>query len=249
MKRVLLAAVIAVSIHASVLLVPPFRLGQLSPPVFQPQTVTLNLCPTQPQTKKNHLVHEETHKLIKKTIESRRPVKKKNSEDFPKSKNHAKASIKPVKKETVENFSENASFFSFEPAPENKHENIFAQVSDYAEENSEVASLKENNGKTASLQTASAVREARPIYKLNPPPEYPLSARRRGYQGTVTLEVLVDRHGRVKDQRVSESSGYDVLDREAVSSVRSWEFEPGIRGDEKIDMWVKIPIRFQLLDD
>ncbi|HPJ66585.1 MAG TPA: energy transducer TonB [Desulfobacteraceae bacterium] len=249
MKRVLLAAVIAVSIHASVLFVPPFHLGQMSPPVFQPQIVTLNLCPIQPQTKEDHLVHEEIPKLIKKTIESRRPVKQKNSEDFPRSKNHAKVSIKPVKKETVKNLPENASFFGSEPAPEIQPENDFVQPFDYNEEFSQDAPLKENSVKTTSPQTISAVREARPIYKINPPPEYPLSARRRGYQGTVILEVLVDRHGRVKDQRISESSGHDVLDRAAVSSVENWVFEPGIRGDEKTEMWVKIPIRFQLLDD
>jgi len=36
------------------------------------------------------------------------------------------------------------------------------------------------------------VREAVPLYKVNPPPEYPRLARKRGYQGTVVLDVLVD---------------------------------------------------------
>jgi hypothetical protein len=31
-----------------------------------------------------------------------------------------------------------------------------------------------------------------------------------------------------------------------VASVKAWLFEPGMRGDEKVEMWVKIPIRFQL---
>ena len=90
------------------------------------------------------------------------------------------------------------------------------------------------------------VREASPLYRENPVPEYPLIARKRGYQGTVVLEVLVNREGRVKELTLSASSGYSVLDQAALASVRTWLFEPGMRGGEKVDMWVKVPVRFRL---
>jgi len=94
--------------------------------------------------------------------------------------------------------------------------------------------------------TATPVREATPLYRRNPVPEYPLIGRKRGYQGTVTLEVLVNREGRVEDLRLSASSGYSVLDQAALTSVKTWLFDPGTRGGEKVDMWVKVPVRFQL---
>jgi len=94
--------------------------------------------------------------------------------------------------------------------------------------------------------TATPVREATPLYRRNPVPEYPLIGRKRGYQGTVTLEVLVNREGRVEDLRLSTSSGYSVLDQAALTSVKTWLFDPGTRGGEKVDMWVKVPVRFQL---
>jgi len=94
--------------------------------------------------------------------------------------------------------------------------------------------------------TATPVREATPLYRRNPVPEYPLIGRKRGYQGTVTLEVLVSREGRVEDMRLSTSSGYSVLDQAALTSVKTWFFDPGTRGGEKVDMWVKVPVRFQL---
>jgi protein TonB len=94
--------------------------------------------------------------------------------------------------------------------------------------------------------TATPVREAAPLYRLNPIPEYPMIGRKRGYQGTVTLEVLVNREGRVEDLRLSASSGYSVLDQAALTSVKTWLFDPGTRGGEKVDMWVKVPVRFQL---
>ena len=90
------------------------------------------------------------------------------------------------------------------------------------------------------------VREAMPLYRLNPPPEYPVLAKKRGYQGTVVLEVLVDLNGRVSDLLVFKSSGYSALDRKASESVKKWLFEPGMRGNRRVKMWVRVPIRFQL---
>ncbi|MFH1293107.1 MAG: energy transducer TonB [Pseudomonadota bacterium] len=94
--------------------------------------------------------------------------------------------------------------------------------------------------------TPILIREAVPAYKKNPPPRYPRIARRRGYEGTVIMQVLVDRNGRVKELHIVQSSGHDVLDRAAITSVKNWQFEPGMRGDLKVDTWVKVPVRFQL---
>jgi protein TonB len=98
---------------------------------------------------------------------------------------------------------------------------------------------------TASLPPAK-VREAFPVYRSNPPPIYPAVARRRGYEGTVVVEVLVNKEGRVQNLRLFQSSGYAVLDRAATTAIKTWLFEPGKAGDEKIEMWVKVPLRFQL---
>jgi len=87
---------------------------------------------------------------------------------------------------------------------------------------------------------------ALPIYQKNAPPQYPLLARRRGYQGKVLLEVLVKKDGKVGSIRLARSSGYEILDSTAIKGVRNWLFHPAKRGDELVEMWVKIPIRFQL---
>lgn len=95
--------------------------------------------------------------------------------------------------------------------------------------------------------TASpVVKEAKPDYQKNPVPEYPSRARRRGYEGTVILKVLVDRNGGVAELEIYESSGYRMLDRAALRAVKTWRFIPGRKGKEKIDMWVMIPVRFEL---
>lgn len=107
-------------------------------------------------------------------------------------------------------------------------------------------SAVEREKEIALIPPVKVVREARPAYKDNPRPRYPKRAKRRGYEGTVLLEVLVDRSGRVKELRILTSSGHPVLDRAALKSVNGWLFEPGMVGDEKVDMWVRVPVRFEL---
>jgi protein TonB len=93
---------------------------------------------------------------------------------------------------------------------------------------------------------SASIREATPSYRANPSPEYPAIARRRGYEGTVLVEVLVSRDGKVEDLRLSQSSGYLVLDQAAMSSMKGWLFEPATINEEKVAMWVKVPVRFHL---
>jgi TonB family protein len=87
---------------------------------------------------------------------------------------------------------------------------------------------------------------ATPNYKKNNPPSYPLLARRKHYEGTVLLDVLVRREGTVGSVRLAQSSGHETLDRSAIREVMKWTFYPGKKGDEPLEMWVTIPIRFQL---
>ncbi|MEW6664655.1 MAG: energy transducer TonB [Thermodesulfobacteriota bacterium] len=108
------------------------------------------------------------------------------------------------------------------------------------------ASGAATESRMAPLSTDPVLREALPAYRLNPAPAYPRMARRRGIQGTVLLDVLVNSLGRVKDLRVSQSSGHDLLDQAALAAVRAWTYEPARRGDEAVEMWVKVPVRFEL---
>ena len=97
-------------------------------------------------------------------------------------------------------------------------------------------------------RTQAPLRRAVPLYLKNPAPHYPPGARRRGYEGTVMMEVLVDRQGKVREMRLFESSGYDILDRAAMRAVKGWVFEPARQGEEVVEMWVKVPLTFRLKD-
>jgi protein TonB len=103
-------------------------------------------------------------------------------------------------------------------------------------------------GSVASA-VAPLVREAvaaRPRYKVNPEPPYPVVARRRQQEGVVLLSVRVDAAGRPEAVTVQSSSGFSALDAAAVAAVKNREFEPGRLGGEPVPSQVEVPIRFEL---
>ena len=87
---------------------------------------------------------------------------------------------------------------------------------------------------------------ARPDYGLNPTPPYPKSARRRGYEGTVLLRVLVLENGKVGEIEVKSPSGHSVLDDSALKAVKDWTFIPGKKAGQSVSSWVEVPIKYQL---
>jgi TonB family protein len=59
-------------------------------------------------------------------------------------------------------------------------------------------------------------------------PEYPVRARREGWQGTVVVQVVLSSNGTIKSLNVLKSSGYDILDRAAVEAIRGWQFSSNV---------------------
>lgn len=77
-------------------------------------------------------------------------------------------------------------------------------------------------------------------------PLYPVSARKRGIEGRVLLQVEIDAAGLPTSIRLAESSGSDALDRAALDAVRHWRFKPARRANHPVAATVTIPIHFKL---
>jgi protein TonB len=98
----------------------------------------------------------------------------------------------------------------------------------------------------------AAGREARPpdatavAYLVTPVPEYPPRAREEELEGLVVLRVRVTREGTPAEIRIASSSGPPGLDHAAESAVARWTFRPARQGDETVESWMEVPIRFQL---
>jgi protein TonB len=80
----------------------------------------------------------------------------------------------------------------------------------------------------------------------NPAPNYPEAARRKGIEGTVILQVSVADDGQPSDVAAATSSGHDMLDAEALRTVRRWRFRPALSRDRPVPGLVLVPIVFEL---
>lgn len=87
---------------------------------------------------------------------------------------------------------------------------------------------------------------ARPSYGFTPRPGYPAVAIRRGYEGSVLLNVRVLPNGEPEEVTIFRSSGHKVLDNAALKAVKRWKFVPAQRGFKAVSSWVKVPIEFRL---
>ena len=85
-------------------------------------------------------------------------------------------------------------------------------------------------------------------YGTNPPPPYPSTARRRGWEGEVLLLVEVSAKGKVGKITVKSSSGYQILDRAARNAIYRWKFQAAQRNGRAVAGKVMVPIRFSIKD-
>ncbi|MBI4824466.1 MAG: energy transducer TonB [Nitrospirae bacterium] len=72
---------------------------------------------------------------------------------------------------------------------------------------------------------------------------YPLIARKRNIQGTVLAGFSINEKGMPEDIRILESSGYSILDNEAIRTIKRAVPYPYIK-------WtVEVPVRFKLKEE
>ena len=76
------------------------------------------------------------------------------------------------------------------------------------------------------------------------PPHYPAWAREKNISGTVLVQALVGKDGRVKDTKVVRS--IPELDDHAVAAVKQWRFKPAQSKGAPVAVWIAIPVRFTL---
>lgn len=100
------------------------------------------------------------------------------------------------------------------------------------------------------LRTTPATLTVRTVtqqeYASNPPPAYPEQSQQLGEEGTVHLRATVSAQGAVISLRITQSSGFGMLDNAASTAVRRWRLEPGSDNGRPVQSEVDIPVVFQL---
>jgi protein TonB len=77
-------------------------------------------------------------------------------------------------------------------------------------------------------------------------PQYPHADLQAGHEGTVKLGFLVDETGKVKDSKVTASSGFATLDEAARLALAQCSFEPARKHGKPVQQWTKVDYVWQL---
>ena len=117
----------------------------------------------------------------------------------------------------------------------------------------EIMANKKPSKKNKNLHSSEAFNSknfTKAIYRIgsikNPHPPYPLIARKKGWQGKLTLNVLVDTNGWVNEIHIKKSSGYKILDDVSLQTIKKWHFIPARSGDKNVKDQLDIPVKFVL---
>jgi TonB family protein len=89
----------------------------------------------------------------------------------------------------------------------------------------------------AGIEPPRILREVKPTYTEE--------ARRRGVQGDVLLEIVVQRDGSVGGVTVLQGLGAGLNER-AVAAIRQWRFAPAQRRGVPVDVIVEVAVEFTL---
>jgi protein TonB len=85
------------------------------------------------------------------------------------------------------------------------------------------------------------------VVLINPKPVYPLQARKRRQEGFLLIKVWVTAAGQPETVRISQTSGFELLDAAAVEAVRKWQFIPKRIRATAVPCEVEVPVRFKLV--
>ena len=122
-----------------------------------------------------------------------------------------------------------------------------ASVEEKPKKSSDSLNKKSNDNRMSQNKNLSKA-----LYKIgsinNPHPPYPLIARKKGFEGKLILEVLVNEDGSVKSTSIRESSGYEILDTVSKETVEKWTFIPAKKMGQAVKDNIQIPIKFILTD-
>ena len=90
----------------------------------------------------------------------------------------------------------------------------------------------------ASRQTAPV-----PVYQVKP--EYPERARMASTEGTVWINCLISREGRVRKTELVRSYS-ELLTAAALAAAQRWIFRPAFMDTRPVEVWISIPFHFTL---
>lgn len=91
--------------------------------------------------------------------------------------------------------------------------------------------------------TDEPLQQPTPLFETAPF-EFPEHLWDEGVEGETTLMIHITRLGAVDSAYVWRSSGHAPFDSAALAGAAQLRFTPGRRGERRVDIWAKLPVRF-----
>lgn len=168
--------------------------------------------------------HSLTQPLMEKSIARPQPIAKPNAIAQTQTKQVTAQKSEPVKAKKIEKVTEVAV------APATAEQEAHNQPKVEAKQG-------------VSKQTIAL---SKPTFSSPPTqPHYPKKARKKGFQGTATVEVMFNQLGEQLSLTLVDSSGYHLLDKAALSAVEEWQFSAP-KPQTAYAYTVRVPVKFAL---
>jgi protein TonB len=120
------------------------------------------------------------------------------------------------------------------------------ELSDDITQAAQLATAKHHAQQLALINEVVDV-DAPSIFKApRPKLTYPQRAKRRGYQGQALVLIELNASGEIHKLSLSQSSGYQLLDKAALKNVSQWQFNPVLQEGIAIRARFEVPIGFFL---
>lgn len=101
---------------------------------------------------------------------------------------------------------------------------------------------EQESAQPTRLRIGGNVQAAKITKKVNP--KYPASAKENRIQGLVTLSVIIDKEGKVKE--VELIGGHPDLADAAISAVRQWEYSTTLLNGNPVEVATQVDVNFTL---
>jgi periplasmic protein TonB len=90
----------------------------------------------------------------------------------------------------------------------------------------------------------AAVRD--PKFARSFQPDYPVGLLQREIEGSVTVRVLVDTEGRVRQVQVLRTTDPDFAKATERQALKAWRFKPATRDGRPVEDWQTLTVRFDI---
>ncbi len=87
--------------------------------------------------------------------------------------------------------------------------------------------------------------ETKPQPRKQGAPKYPSTAQRKGLEGYVVAEFIIDEHGDVSSVEVKQSSN-PVFNQPTIDAIRNWKFTPGEKDGRSVKTRTRVKIPYNI---